>query len=70
MRILAVTSEAAEAEQLEAIAKRRRQRGYVELSGSVGEEADLIQRARVTTPRMRAGQDGGAMDDLFQEDKE
>ncbi|WP_346014659.1 WGR domain-containing protein [Thiocystis violacea] len=65
MRILAVTSEAAGEDLVEAIAKRRRQRGYVELSGRAGEEADLIQRTRVRTPRLRAGHDGGS-EDLFE----
>ena len=70
MRILTVASEGAGQELIEAIAKRRRQRGYVELSGDASEEAELIRGVRVTVTRTRSGRNGGLVDDLFQEDGE
>jgi len=44
MRILAVTSEAAGQDLIEAIAKRRRQRGYVPVADAVGSLAEVCIR--------------------------
>ncbi|WP_346014681.1 WGR domain-containing protein [Thiocystis violacea] len=70
MRILAVPSEAAGREQLDAIAKRRRQRGYVELSGDAAEEAVLVQRARAAVAPAPSRQAKHGPDDLFLEERD
>ncbi|MBK1723284.1 WGR domain-containing protein [Thiocystis violacea] len=54
MRIRAVASEAVGLEQIEAIGKRRRQRGYVELSGSAADDAEIIRRALGTSAPVRS----------------
>ncbi|WP_242482694.1 hypothetical protein [Thiocystis violacea] len=67
MRIRVVASAGAGEELVEAIGKRRRQRGYVERPGDAAAAAKLIQSARVTATRIRSGRDAGVVDDLFQE---
>ena len=68
VRILVVESEGAGEELIEAIGKRRRQRGYVERPGDAA-AAELIRGARVTVTRTRSGLDG-ASEDLFEEGEE
>jgi hypothetical protein len=69
MRILAVASEGAGEELIEAIAKRRRQRGYVEHSGNTVEEGDPTPGVCVTATPERSPKASHRVDDLSQENE-
>ncbi|WP_338115990.1 WGR domain-containing protein [Thiocystis violacea] len=65
IRILAVAGEALGLEQREAIGKRRRQRGYVQLSGLFAEDAEILRDVRATVP-VHSRPVGDRDNDLFQ----